>query len=117
MKNKSNNLNCPTCESSNINKNFVDDRNMYECEKCKHIWYSFRKTTNGYFTNIDDITEVVESNGEHEIDIEILLNMIFKENFENDLSFEEQLDNWAKKNKLVYEIIKTKHSNKVRFWR
>ena len=108
---------CSKCKSSSIQEHYVDDRSMYECKKCGHIWYAFRTTTNGPQVIIDEITEGVSTKGEFEFDATILINAVFRSDTDKSQKSTAQLDEWAHKNKLHYEFIKTKDGNRVRFWR
>lgn len=115
--NKNIEISCPNCTGNEINVNEVDERSMYECQTCKHIWYSFRKTTNGPQVLMDEITDGVAEKGEFEIDGSVLINVLFRMDNNKNQSYANQLDEWADKNKLQYEFINSKKGNRVRFWR
>lgn len=110
-------LGCRKCSSRKIMLYFIDDRNMYECEECGNIWYEERKTYNPFTDITDNITDGVEKNGFNEMDVVLLLNTVFKQNDKVGLSFQDQLKNWAKNNKLKYQINSSAEPNKIRFWR
>ena len=113
MTEKNTEINCTKCEKYEIIENEVDERSMYECKNCKHIWYSTRETTNGPQVIIDEITDNVSEKGEYEIDGSVLFNVVFRSDNSKVKSSTVQLDDWAKINKLHYGFV----GNKIRFWR
>lgn len=117
MSEKNGEITCPKCGSIEIIENEVDERSMYECNNCKHIWYAFRETTNGPQVLIDEITDGVAAKGEFEIDGSVLINVLFRMDNEKNQSYAVRLNEWANKNKLQYEFINSKKGNRVRFWR
>jgi hypothetical protein len=96
-------LGCQNCSNRKIVSKIVDDRKMFECQQCGNIWYEERKTVGAYQIILDEIVDGVEKNKSHNIFTVVLLNTVFSDEEGKGLSFEEQLNNWAKQNKLGYE--------------
>ena len=110
-------LGCRKCGSRNIIVHLVDERDMFECQDCTNIWYAKRKTTRPHYCVLDDITEDVATQGSHEVDASVLLNVAFRPEAHKELSFEDQLKNWSIQNKLKYESFSRDGQEFVRFWR
>lgn len=110
-------IGCHKCGSRKIIFSIVDEREMYECEDCKNIWYSQRKITSPYLCVIDDITEGIEKDGYYETPVVLLLNTAFREDDKKGLSFMDQLTNWSALNKLKYSFIGVGENQKIKFWR
>lgn len=110
-------IGCRQCGSRRIRATTVDEREMYECEKCGNIWYAPRSLTNGPLSIIDDITNGVETNGSHEIATCVLLNCVLRPADQNGAPFQDQLKNWALHNRLKYETYYRGEAQQLRFWR
>jgi hypothetical protein len=106
-----NGLGCQNCTSRNIESRIVDSRKMYECKECGNIWYEISTGSNGYEAILHDITSDVEEEGVHETFTVGLLNTAFREDSSEGLSFQDQLKNWAKINKLEYSFFRKKDSS------
>ncbi len=107
-------LKCKDCEGIEISVRQVDDREMYECRNCHKIWYGERESHSGPSTIIDKITDGVERNGEYTIDASILLNIVFANSQE---SFDDDVREWANRNKLKYTKTITTGGTQITFQR
>jgi len=96
---------CPKCGDVKITETAVDERSMFECASCSHIWYSNRGWTAGHLSIRDDITEDIENKGYSVQDYVILINISFRE--------WEDIQQWANLNKLKV----SKSGGSVRFSR
>lgn len=104
-------MGCQNCASRNIITTVVDRNKMYECQDCNNIWY--KRPTSGSADEImlDEIIIDIEKTGSSETFTVVLLNTAFRKDKAEGLSFEDQLQNWANKNKLKYAFFQ-KRNNK-----
>lgn len=101
-------LGCQNCSSRNIVSTMVDGSKMFECQDCKNIWYKRPSSGGPYEIMLEEIINDIEKTGSHETFTVVLINTAFSENKDNGLSFEDQLQNWANKNKLRYTFFQKK---------
>jgi hypothetical protein len=81
---------------------------MYECQDCNNIWYKRPTSGSAYEIMLDEIIMEIEKTGSSEDFTVSLLNTAFREDKAEGLSFEDQLQNWANKNKLRYNFFQKK---------
>jgi len=101
-------LGCQNCTSRNITSTIVDRNKMYECQDCNNIWYKRPTSGSAYEIMLDEIIMEIEKTGSSEDFTVSLLNTAFREDKAEGLSFEDQLQNWANKNKLRYNFFQKK---------
>lgn len=99
---------CQNCASRNIISTIVDRNKMYECQDCNNIWYKRPTSGNANEIMLEEIINDIEKTGSHETFTVVLLNTAFREDGAEGLSFEDQLQNWADKNKLKYNFLQKK---------
>jgi len=114
-------LGCQNCTSRNIVSTIVNRSKMYECQDCNNIWYKRPTSGNGYEIMLEEIINDIEKTGSHETFTVSLLNTAFREDRAEGLSFEDQLQNWANKNKLQYSFFQKrdntgKNQEAIRFY-
>jgi len=105
-------LGCQNCSSRKIISKIIDDRKMYECQQCGNVWYEKRTEIGPYQMILDKIVEGVEENKSYDISTVVLLNTAFIDEKNEGLSFNDQLNNWTRQNKLKYERFKRKTSDR-----
>ncbi|MBN1392635.1 MAG: hypothetical protein JW947_07510 [Sedimentisphaerales bacterium] len=101
-------LGCQNCASRNIVSTMVDSNKMFECQGCNNIWYERPTSGSAYEIMLDEIIMEIEKTGSSEDFTVSLLNTAFREDKAEGLSFEDQLQNWANKNKLRYNFFQKK---------
>lgn len=89
---------CPVCGETDVTTTEVDERFMYFCRKCDHIWYSIRGWTAGHLIYRDAIVEDVLRSGTSEQEFIILNNTTFGRT--GGMTFEEEVRQWALINRL-----------------
>ncbi len=114
-------LGCQNCTSRNIVSTMVDGSKMFECQDCNNIWYKRPSSCGPYEIILEEIINDIEKTGSHETFTVVLLNGPFTEDKAEGLSFMDQLQNWANKNKLRYNFFQKKdstgkHREAIRFY-
>jgi hypothetical protein len=89
---------CAKCGGASPKESKVDERSMFECNSCSHIWYSNRGWTSGHLAIRDNIIEDIEKKGYSDQDYLVLLNTSFGQH--KGLSCREHIKQWATLNKL-----------------
>ena len=103
-------LGCQNCTSRNIVSTIVDGSRMFECQDCNNIWYKRPSSGGPNEIILEQIINDIEKTGSHETLTVFLLNGPFREVEREGLSFMDQLQNWANKNKLHYNFFQKKDS-------
>jgi len=114
-------LGCQNCTSRNIVSTMVDGSKMFECQNCNNIWYKRPASCGAYEITLEEIINDIEKTGSHETFTVGLLNTVFREDKAEGISFRDQLQNWANKNKLRYDFFQKrdntgKNQEAIRFY-